>query len=280
MSSCINTQEKVLIMNRKQFTFYESFFLAISRIRNKEDRADAYDSICQYALYGTEPDLESMPDTVAIAFELSKPNMDSSRKKAMNGKKGGSKQKAKGKQTESKMQEAKEKQTQSNGTQANINQTESKKENEKEVEVEVEVEKESLYIPTPLTGGRDICPPAAAAVFTAYMDRINSTPSPTSMEELAGYVKALGEAVCLRAIDKAIDAGKPTWNYIRGILRNLEASGVKCLADWERRDAEHQGAVKQARGAGGPVDGPNVSLDDVDRMVQAAQWAAEQGGEK
>lgn len=113
---------------RTQFTFYESFFKAISRIRKAADRAAAYDAICAYALYGTEPDTEKMGDAAAIAFELSKPNLDASRKKAKNGKTGGEKPK----QTESKPE-------------ANRKQTGSKKEREKENEKEGEKEKEKEY---------------------------------------------------------------------------------------------------------------------------------------
>lgn len=106
------------------------------------------------------------------------------------------------------------------------------------------------------------------------MDRINPTPSPTSMELLGGYVKTLGEAVCLRAIDRAVDAGggKRNWNYIHGTLRRLESQGVKCLGDWETLDEKHRSTQRQAKGAGGPVEGPTVSPDDVERMIQAAKW--------
>lgn len=95
-------------MERSQFTFYESFFRSISRIKNKAARCDAYDAICRYALTGEEPDLDNMADIAAIAFEGAKPNLDASRRKAENGKKGGdnkpteSKPEANGKQTESK----------------------------------------------------------------------------------------------------------------------------------------------------------------------------------
>ena len=114
--------------NRKQFTMYESIYKSLQRIKNKKDRADAYDAICAYALYNTEPDLNSASDAVAIAFELTRPVLDSARKKAENGKQGGSKQKAKGKQT--------------------VSEKEKEKENEKEVEVEKEKEKEkeSLHV--------------------------------------------------------------------------------------------------------------------------------------
>lgn len=69
-------------MERKQFTFYASFFEALERIRNKKDRSDAYDAICRYALRGEEPDLLALSDAAAITFQLVRPTLDSSRKKA------------------------------------------------------------------------------------------------------------------------------------------------------------------------------------------------------
>lgn len=111
---------------RTQFTFYESFRKAVSRIRKAADRAAAYDAICDYALYGTLPDIDKLSDSAAIAFELVKPNLDASRRKAKNGKRGG-KAGANDKQSESK-------------SEANGKQTESKKEIEKEVEYKKENE--------------------------------------------------------------------------------------------------------------------------------------------
>lgn len=67
---------------RKQFTFYQSYAEAVARIRKKADRADAYDAIVNYALYGTEPDLEKLSDSAAIAFGLIRPVLDTGRKKA------------------------------------------------------------------------------------------------------------------------------------------------------------------------------------------------------
>ena len=75
-------------MNRKQFTFYDSFATALRRIRKKSDRCAAYDAIVDYALYGAEPDMETLPNAAAIAFELIRPNLDASRRKAAGGMKG------------------------------------------------------------------------------------------------------------------------------------------------------------------------------------------------
>ena len=114
--------------SRKQFTMYESIYKSLQRIRNKKDRADAYDAICAYALYNQEPSLETASDAVAIAFELIRPVLDSARKKAESGKQGGSKPKAKCKQT------TREKEN------------EEEKEVEGEKENEEEIEKESLLL--------------------------------------------------------------------------------------------------------------------------------------
>lgn len=73
-------------MEREQFTFYASFARAIQRIRKAADRAAAYDAIVNYALFEVEPDLDNMPDSVCIVFDLIRPNLDTSRRKAQGGK--------------------------------------------------------------------------------------------------------------------------------------------------------------------------------------------------
>ena len=117
-------------MDRTQFTFYASFYKAISRIKDDAARAKAYDAICQYALYGTEEDIDSLPDMAAIAYELIKPNLDASRKKAENGKLGGANKQSKSKP------EANGKQEQT----GNKKEKEKEKENKKENKIEREKE--------------------------------------------------------------------------------------------------------------------------------------------
>ena len=76
-------------MDRKQFTFYGSFAVALRRIKSKAARCDAYDAICAYALSGEEPDMDKLPDAAAIAFDLIRPTLDASKRKAEAGKAGG-----------------------------------------------------------------------------------------------------------------------------------------------------------------------------------------------
>lgn len=70
---------------RNQFTFYASFFKALRRIKDDAARAMAYDAICAYALNGDEPDLDELPDIVALCFDLVRPNLDSARRKSKGG---------------------------------------------------------------------------------------------------------------------------------------------------------------------------------------------------
>lgn len=241
------------MMERTQFTFYESFYRAISRIKDNSDRAATYDAICAYALYGTMPDLDSLPDASAIAFELIKPNLDSSRKKAVSGKMGGS-----AKQTGSK-QEANRKQSVSKtercGKDAgNKKEIEGEKEDKKEIEGEKEVEDECLIGHTAPVPNPDV-----AAVISDYLNRINPSASPFSLEELSGYAEEMGKDVCIRAFDIALDSKKATWSYIRAILRDKQARGVKCLADWDALEADREknrkhSGTKEPTDYGNPED--------------------------
>ena len=108
---------------RKQFTFYRSFWEAVKTLP-KKDRLPVLEAIISYALDGTVP--QGLTTGQSAFFLLVKPNLDAARRKAESGKQGGSKKKAN-----------------ASKPQANSKQTESKKENEIENENEVEIEKEN-----------------------------------------------------------------------------------------------------------------------------------------
>ncbi len=239
-------------MERTQFTFYESFAKAVGRIKRPADRARAYDAIVDYALYGREPDMDALPDAVAIALELIRPTLDSSRRKAESGKAGGKKKQAKSKgkekasqkQTKSKM-EAKSKQGEGG----------SKKENKIEKEKKNEIEKENEdECPPPI-------PPSPSSAVADYLNRVNPSASQRSLFELAGYEQSMGPDVCRRAIDIALDNRKPSWAYIKAILQRWSASGVKCIADIEALEFQHEaqkrtgGKYKPGAGATAPQPG-------------------------
>ena len=94
-------------------------------------------------------------------------------------------------------------------------------------------------------------PPTAASVLADYLNRVNPSASQASLDELRGYAESMGPDVCRRAIDIALDSKKATWPYIRAILRDKQARGVRCLADWDALE-EHQGREKQGWSTGNP----------------------------
>ena len=83
-------------------------------------------------------------------------------------------------------------------------------------------------------------PDPVAVVLADYLIRINPTASPTSLDELRSFAEDLGEEVCTRAFDIALDNKKTTWPYIKAILRDKAARGVKCLADWDALETERE----------------------------------------
>lgn len=73
----------------------------------------------------------------------------------------------------------------------------------------------------------------AAGVLTDYLNRVNPSASPGSLDELKGFAEVMGPEVCRRAIDIALDSKKTSWSYIRAILQDKQSRGVRCLADWD-----------------------------------------------
>ncbi len=90
---------------RTQFTFYRSFWEAVCALP-KKDQLPVLTAVIEYALDGKEPQGLSMNQSAF--FLLCRPNLDASRRKAENGKQGGSRTKANGKQTASKKEKEKE----------------------------------------------------------------------------------------------------------------------------------------------------------------------------
>ena len=92
--------------------------------------------------------------------------------------------------------------------------------------------------PADADGERALRDPAIAKVMTAYMDRINPTPSQICVDELTGFARELGAEVCIHAMSVALDEKKTQWSYIRAILRGYRDDGVRCLADIQAREAK------------------------------------------
>ena len=74
-----NTKE---IIERDSFIFYRSFFEAIKKIENPNDKAMIYDAICELALNNEEIELDGI---ASIIFPLIKPQIEANYRKFLNG---------------------------------------------------------------------------------------------------------------------------------------------------------------------------------------------------
>lgn len=237
---------------RKQFTFYLSIFKAIRKIKKKTDRADAYDAICAYALFGEEPDLEAMTDSVSIAFELIRPVLDASRRKSKSGRQGGSKPK----QNESKP-EAKVKQTESKPEES-ASKGEKEKEEEIEKEVEIEIEHECVK-----RGCAESKPQAEGRSFTAFWE---DYPAKINREEAWETWKAINpDAQTVGRIKAGLEAWKrsPQWTEDGG---RYIPSAAKWLKDRRWEVVPPAGKQKVPMGASGTLGA--AELEAIQRVLR------------
>jgi hypothetical protein len=80
-------KRKEKIMERKQFTFYKSFYESIEKLPTNKEKLQAYQLICDYALTQKEPDLETVKQGAATVFRISRPILDTAHKRASLAKK-------------------------------------------------------------------------------------------------------------------------------------------------------------------------------------------------
>ena len=230
-------------MERNQFTFYNSFRNAARRIKSKTRRCDFYDMLIDYALSGEVPDVDALPETVDMAFELVKPILDAGRRKAIAGQIGGMSernQEANAKQNESRA-EADVKQSGSR-TEADAKQTESKNKDKIKNKNKIKIKDKDKDKDKNKTNGENTgsAQEDFAAVLAVYEEKVSRSLSLRARSELLAFVEEMGQDCCLQAIDAALDEGKHAWSYIRAILRAKQEQGVRSLADWERAEQQFQ----------------------------------------
>lgn len=116
--------------------------------------------------------------------------------------------------------------------------------------------------------------PVLAAVMTAFMNKINPTPSPTCIEELKAFAGQMGSECCIRAMDIALDAKKANWPYIRGVLRAKLQQGVKCIADWDEIEAK-----REAKETPVPTEDAPTGAQEIEEMRRflASMRSGEEG---
>lgn len=201
-------------MARDSFIFYRSFYEAISELP-KENQADTYDAIMQYALNQKEIELTGISKAI---FSLVKPQLDANYKKYENGKQKKSKKEAKVKQNESKAE-------------TNVNDNENVNEN---VNVN-DNDNDNVG---------DSCVDGLQEVIDFYSNNIGFL-NPYGLKILESYVEDMSSELVIYAMQIAVENNKKTISYIKAILNNWAKANIKTLEEAKRENKKKVSNDKQ-----------------------------------
>ena len=201
-------------MARDSFIFYRSFYEAISELP-KENQADTYDAIMQYALNQKEIELTGISKAI---FSLVKPQLDANYKKYENGKQKKSKKEAKVKQNESKAE-------------TNVNDNEN-------VNVNVNVNDNDN------DNVGDSCVDGLQEVIDFYSNNIEFL-NPYGLKILESYVEDMSSELVIYAMQIACENNKKTISYIKAILNNWSKANIKTLEEAKRENKKKVSSNKQ-----------------------------------
>lgn len=141
-------------MERKQFTWYRSYYDALKELPAEEFR-DIVLAVCAYALDGEETELSGVARAI---FTLIRPTLEVGRSKAEN--------RSRTEQTKNKPE-----QTENKRKQTGNKPEQTRKEKEKEKEREKESENDSYCSPPPPSGPKRFVPPTLAEVQSYVAER-------------------------------------------------------------------------------------------------------------
>lgn len=155
-------------MERKQFTWYRSYYDALKEIPAEEFRAIVL-AVCAYALDGEEPELSGVARAI---FTLIRPTLEVGRSKAENRSRA-EQTSLSAEQTGNRPGQTKNKpeQTQNKRKQTDNKPEQTRKEKEKEKEREKESENDSYCSPPPPSGPKRFVPPTLAEVQSYVAQR-------------------------------------------------------------------------------------------------------------
>lgn len=199
-------------MARDSFIFYRSFYEAISELP-KENQADTYDAIMQYALNQKEIELIGISKAI---FSLVKPQLDANYKKYENGKQKKSKKEAKVKQNESKAE-----------TNVNDNENENVNVNDNDND-----------------NVGDSCVDGLQEVIDFYSNNIGFL-NPYGLKILESYVEDMSSELVIYAMQIAVENNKKTISYIKAILNNWAKANIKTLEEAKRENKKKVSNDKQ-----------------------------------
>ena len=116
------------------------------------------------------------------------------------------------------------------------------------------------------------CPPQKRSEAVAYYcQHINAAPSAYALQALEHFESILGAEVTIHAIQIAQDKCIRNWRYVERILQDYERDGIRCMADIQASEQQHQ-VARQQQGWKKPAKAP---VPEADRQPEdQAEFAA------
>ena len=237
--------------------------------------------LLRYSIDGTESQMKGNErffwNRVKMQEKRAKESYDElCQTRSESGKKGGRPKKQK------EASESKEKQkNQMVSEKSKGNQTQANESKKSQYEKEYEYENNSL----PPTGGglyahaREGTPRRSEAV-AYYCQHINPTPSGYSLQALERFEGILGTEATIHAIQIAQDKCIRNWRYVERILQDYERDGIRCMADIQSAEQQHQARQQQGRKAAkAPVPEADRQPEDqaefAGRIAEQDAWMRE-----
>ena len=212
---------------QNSFVFYRSFLVAI-REMEEDDQLAMFRAICDYALDGKEPVLQSAIQRAV--FAVIRPSIDTNNAKREGGKRGG---RPKSRTEKTMLQNAETigfEETNLPGkgfdSQNHPKQTFSKTENNVDVDEDVDVDgfKES-------SSRTD---EALAGIIQEYEQEIGVFPR-SALDKLQAYRAEAGDEMVHLAIQEAAQHNGRSWSYLDSVLSTWRKEGVKTPGDLAAR---------------------------------------------
>lgn len=187
---------------RKQFTFYSSFWEAVQALPDEYCLASLR-AIISYALTGEEPPVDGVAKAM---FEMARPTLDISRRKAESGSLGGTSGTGESKDRSAKndpfdLDSASKPQANASKSQANHKQTQANHKqtaSKKEIEYEIEIENESSPPVVPPKGA-EMMPKGFDVFWQAYPKKVGKQ---AAQKSFAKAIKTVSLQTLLAAVER------------------------------------------------------------------------------
>lgn len=226
----MQNKEDLMEENRESFVFYRSFLSAIQEME-EADQLAMFWAICNYALTGEEPVLQSAIQRAV--FAVIRPSIDTNIAKREGGKRGG-RPKAKNEKTTVSKPETigfENKNLPEQGFSSGNQESQRFSEPESTVtEAEAVTAAEAVFSKDP-DSRTDT---ALAGLIQDYQQEIGSFPR-SALDKLQAYRAAVGDGMVRLAIQEAAQHNARSWSYVDGVLDSWRKEGVKTPGDVEAR---------------------------------------------